>query len=43
MAQRGIIASSALRKPGSKLTALDLADIERLIRRQERRLKEIAA
>jgi 4-hydroxy-tetrahydrodipicolinate synthase len=43
MAQRGIIASAAFRKPGPKLSALDIADIERLMRRQERRLREIQA
>lgn len=38
MAQRGAIASAAIRKPGPKLSALDLADIARLISRQEKRL-----
>lgn len=41
MAARGAIASAAIRKPGPKLSAADLADIERLVRRQERRLQEI--
>ena len=41
MAQRGVIASAALRKPGPRLSAADLADIERLIRRQTKRLGEI--
>jgi 4-hydroxy-tetrahydrodipicolinate synthase len=41
MAQRGAIASSAVRKPGPKLSAADIADIERLTRRQEKRLKEL--
>lgn len=42
MAERGVIASSAVRKPGPKLSALDVADIARLTARQERRLREIA-
>ncbi len=37
-AQRGIIASAAVRKPGPKLSAADLADIARLTERQQRRL-----
>lgn len=41
MAERGVIASAAVRKPGPKLSAADIADIERLTRRQERRLREI--
>ena len=41
LAKRGAIASSALRKPGVTLSAADIADVERLIARQERRLKEI--
>jgi 4-hydroxy-tetrahydrodipicolinate synthase len=40
MAQRGVIASAALRKPGPKLSALDIADIDLLIRRQTKRLQE---
>ncbi len=36
--QRGIIASAAVRKPGPKLNTADLADIERLVRRQTARL-----
>ncbi len=43
MAQRGAIASAMVRKPGPKLSALDVADIERLVRRQEQRLLEIGA
>ena len=39
--QRGVIASSAVRKPGPKLSALEIADIERLTARQTRRLREI--
>lgn len=41
LATRGVIASAAVRKPGPKLTAADIADIERLTRRQEKRLREI--
>jgi 4-hydroxy-tetrahydrodipicolinate synthase len=41
LAKRGAIASAALRKPGVTLSASDIADIERLIARQERRLKQI--
>lgn len=41
LAKRGMIASAAIRKPGPKLSAEDIADIELLIERQERRLKEI--
>lgn len=41
MAQRGVIASAALRKPGPKLSAADLVDIERLVRRQTKRLGEL--
>ena len=39
--KRGVIASEAVRKPGPKLSAQDVADIERLVRRQEKRLVEI--
>ena len=39
--QRGVIASSAIRKPGPMLQAADKADIERLVARQTRRLVEI--
>jgi 4-hydroxy-tetrahydrodipicolinate synthase len=41
MAQRGVIASAALRKPGPKLSEADIADVDRLVRRQTRRLQEI--
>ena len=41
LAERGVIASAAIRKPGPKLSALDIADIARLTARQERRLGEI--
>lgn len=43
MVQRGAIASAMVRKPGPKLSAADVADIERLVRRQDRRLGEIGA
>jgi 4-hydroxy-tetrahydrodipicolinate synthase len=39
--QRGVIASAAVRKPGPKLSAADLADLQRLVRRQNRRLAEL--
>jgi 4-hydroxy-tetrahydrodipicolinate synthase len=42
LARRGAIACAAIRKPGPKLSAADIADIDRLVERQERRLKEIA-
>lgn len=41
MVRRGVIASAMIRKPGPKLSAADIADIERLVRRQEKRLREI--
>lgn len=43
MALRGVIASEAVRKPGPKLSPADLADIARLVKRQERRLAELGA
>lgn len=39
--ERGVIASAAVRKPGPKLSAADLADIALLTRRQDKRLREI--
>jgi 4-hydroxy-tetrahydrodipicolinate synthase len=39
--KRGAIASMAIRKPGPKLSAADIADIDRLIARQDKRLREI--
>ena len=42
LAERGVIASATVRKPGPKLTSADIADIERLTKRQEKRLREIA-
>jgi 4-hydroxy-tetrahydrodipicolinate synthase len=38
LAKRGAIASAAQRPPRSGLTKLDIADIELLLQRQERRL-----
>ncbi len=38
LARRGAIASAAIRKPGGPLNALAVAEVERLIRRQEARL-----
>lgn len=38
LAQRGAIASAAIRKPGPKLSVLDIADINRLVARQEAKL-----
>lgn len=42
LAERGVIASAAVRKPGPKLAAADIADIARLTSRQTRRLAELA-
>lgn len=41
MAKRGAIATPALRKPGGALSTADISEIERLIARQNRRLKEL--
>jgi 4-hydroxy-tetrahydrodipicolinate synthase len=41
MAKRGAIATPALRKPGGALSPADISEIERLIERQDRRLKEL--
>ena len=41
MAERGMIASAMIRKPGPKLSAADIADIALLTRRQEKRLREL--
>ncbi|MBL8352831.1 MAG: hypothetical protein JNL87_21250 [Burkholderiaceae bacterium] len=38
---RGLIASAALRKPGPTLSAADIADLARRVRRQTRRLARI--
>jgi 4-hydroxy-tetrahydrodipicolinate synthase len=39
--ERGVITSAAIRKPGPKLSAADIADINRLTIRQTKRLAEI--
>ena len=39
--QRGVIASAAVRKPGPKLSAQDVADIARLVRGHDKRLHEL--
>lgn len=41
MAKRGAIAMPTLRKPGGALSPADISEIERLIARQDRRLKEL--
>ena len=41
LAKRGAIASPALRRPGATLSPADIAEVERLIARQTRRLQEI--
>ncbi|WP_037078760.1 dihydrodipicolinate synthase family protein [Neorhizobium vignae] len=41
LARRGAIASAAQRQPGAQLDALARAEVERLLRRQEKRLKEL--
>ena len=41
LAERGVIASAAIRKPGPKLSTQDVADIARLTARQNRRLAEL--
>jgi 4-hydroxy-tetrahydrodipicolinate synthase len=41
LAERGVIASAAIRRPGPKLSAVDIADIALLTARQSRRLAEI--
>ena len=42
LAERGVIASSAIRKPGPKLSAADITEIALLTARQSRRLAQIA-
>jgi Dihydrodipicolinate synthase/N-acetylneuraminate lyase len=42
LAKRGAIASDALRKPGGRLTAPAMAEVERLLTRQARRLAELS-
>ena len=41
MAKRGAIATPTLRKPGGALSPADVSEIERLVARQDRRLKEL--
>jgi len=41
LARRGAIASAALRKPGPKLSASDLAEIDVMLERQSQRLKDL--
>ena len=41
LAKRGAIASDTVRRPGPALTAQDVADIERLVERQDKRLAEL--
>lgn len=41
MAKRGIIAHASLRRPGAGLNERTIAEVDRLIRRQEVRLKEL--
>ena len=41
LARRGIIASAALRRPGAVLSATARGEVDRLIERQEKRLKEL--
>ena len=41
LAKRGVIASPALRKPGKALAGPEVAEVERLIARQSRRLSEL--
>ncbi|MBU2329806.1 MAG: dihydrodipicolinate synthase family protein [Alphaproteobacteria bacterium] len=41
MAKRGAIATPTLRKPGGSLSPTDINEVERLIARQDRRLKEL--
>jgi 4-hydroxy-tetrahydrodipicolinate synthase len=43
LAERGVIASAAIRKPGPRLSAADIDDITRLVARQARRLTELDA
>lgn len=42
LAKRGAIASGAQRQPGAQLDAPAQAEVERLLRRQEKRLRELA-
>lgn len=42
LAERGVIASAAIRKPGPRLSSADIGDIARLSARQSRRLAQLA-
>jgi 4-hydroxy-tetrahydrodipicolinate synthase len=41
LAERGVIASAAVCKPGPKLSAADIADVVRLVARRTQRLADI--
>ncbi len=41
LARRGVIADAAMRKPGAPLSAIGCAEVDRLMARQEKRLKEL--
>ena len=41
LAKRGIIAHSTLRRPGPRLSAADIAELEKLIERQTARLQAL--
>jgi len=41
LAKRGVISSSSLRKPGGALSKADVADVERLLARQDKRIAEL--
>ena len=43
LAKRGVIKSSALRKPGAQLSKADTSDVERLLARQAKRLQTMDA
>jgi 4-hydroxy-tetrahydrodipicolinate synthase len=43
LAKRGVLASALLREPKATLSAVDVAEIEVLLARQSRRLKELGA
>jgi 4-hydroxy-tetrahydrodipicolinate synthase len=43
MVARGAIASAMVRRPGPRLSASDVSDIQRLVQRQDKRLQELGA
>ncbi|MEO8543321.1 MAG: dihydrodipicolinate synthase family protein [Burkholderiaceae bacterium] len=43
MLERGAIGSAMIRRPGPRLSASDIADIRRLVQRQDKRLQELGA